>query len=289
MSTPSIPFTNKRAFPLANQYMKTHTVTPEIAKEWLDKNDPRNRVVKPNLVRALADSMRAGRWKINGDTIKFNRHGVLIDGQHRLHACIAANVPFETFVAHDLDEDVIFLIDVGAKRPPSDILYMSGEINTVVLASSLRTMIEYAETGSIGIDRKRVMPEKLKRTLDMHPGIRKSASFIAGKHSLRNVFPSVVTALHYIMSRIDEEFARVFFEYLATGNMLSQDSPVYLLREIIMGRKIPKDSHGGRRYLAALLIKAFNAERAGKKMSRLYWQEGREGFPVLDGAENFLW
>jgi hypothetical protein len=70
-------------------------VTPELAKQWLEANT-HNRPLSEELVIAYMVDMLDGRWQYNGDAIRFDHTGRLIDGQHRLHACIEAGVPFET-------------------------------------------------------------------------------------------------------------------------------------------------------------------------------------------------
>jgi len=58
--------------------------------------------------------MKAGRWDVNGETIKFNGKQ-LIDGQHRLQACIEADVAFAAVVVRGIDADAMH-IDRGMPR-----------------------------------------------------------------------------------------------------------------------------------------------------------------------------
>lgn len=106
-----------------NAYWKT--ITPEIAHEWLRGNTI-NRPVKQHYVRMLASDMELGRWKRNGETIKRNGR-LLLDGQHRLLACIMANTPFETLVVDGIDRDVFPTIDDGCPRSRIDTLAVAGE------------------------------------------------------------------------------------------------------------------------------------------------------------------
>ena len=79
------------------------TVTPLLAKQWMEKDFQGNRKPNKDVVGYYADAMRRGQWQLNGDTIKFDTEGFLLDGQHRLLACIAANTPFDTFVTYGID------------------------------------------------------------------------------------------------------------------------------------------------------------------------------------------
>ena len=68
-------------------------VTPHLASKWLQKNSC-NRPLSQNTVYRYADAILSGEWKLNGDTIRFDSNGTLIDGQHRLHACVKAGKSF---------------------------------------------------------------------------------------------------------------------------------------------------------------------------------------------------
>ena len=63
------------------------TVTPEIAQEFLERNH-NNRKIKPRKVDKFAYQLSQGQWITNGDTIRFDVKGTLIDGQHRLKAVV---------------------------------------------------------------------------------------------------------------------------------------------------------------------------------------------------------
>lgn len=63
------------------------TVTPMKAARWLKRNIA-NRRVSPKVVRNYAGDMSRGEWLLNGEAIKFDRDGNLLDGQHRLGAIV---------------------------------------------------------------------------------------------------------------------------------------------------------------------------------------------------------
>ena len=110
--------------------MKTEliTITPKMAEEFLAKNMKRNRPVMKSTVNAYARTMKAGGWNTTHQGIAFNDKGELIDGQHRLHAIIAANVPITMNVTYDVHQipGEAFTIDMGRKRTYGNIAVMSG-------------------------------------------------------------------------------------------------------------------------------------------------------------------
>lgn len=61
--------------------MKKETITPKKAMEWLQRNVA-NRPMSHKRVLGYAQAILAGAWKVNGDCIRFNGNGDLIDGGH---------------------------------------------------------------------------------------------------------------------------------------------------------------------------------------------------------------
>lgn len=73
------------------------TISPALAEEWLKKNTF-NRRISPQSVSKYASDMVSGKWTLNHQGIAFDDKGVLVDGQHRLHAIISACVSVDMMV-----------------------------------------------------------------------------------------------------------------------------------------------------------------------------------------------
>lgn len=101
------------------------TVTPDLAREWLNHN-VQNRKINMANVKRMADDIRNGKFYLNGDTIRFYDDGTLADGQHRLTACVLADMPIKTYVIRNLPKDVIATIDCGRNRNMVDSLNIKG-------------------------------------------------------------------------------------------------------------------------------------------------------------------
>lgn len=113
-------------------------VTPAQAEAWLGKNHG-NRNQRGNKIATYARDMKAGNWKVTGDSIKFDWNGRLIDGQHRLEAVIVAGVSLQMLVVRGLDPDTQGVLDVNAKRSPADALRFAGvQAHVNVLPSMAR-------------------------------------------------------------------------------------------------------------------------------------------------------
>lgn len=119
------------------------TVTPDLARKWLATNTANNRRVRRKKVDAYARDMTSGQWALTHQGIAFNKAGELVDGQHRLEAVIAANVPVQMVVSTGFDVEYSSPIDVGASRSFSDLLHVSNKeaaaLRALALLSSGRT------------------------------------------------------------------------------------------------------------------------------------------------------
>lgn len=116
--------------------VRVQTITPETASRFLQMNTG-NRRLRKNHVDRLAESMARGEWKMNGDAIRIGYDGKLVDGQHRLSACVKSGIPFESIVVSGIKNDVFDTIDKGMKRQVADSLYVQGEVNTPMLAGAM--------------------------------------------------------------------------------------------------------------------------------------------------------
>lgn len=108
-------------------------ITPEKAKEMLEKNMKNNRNIRHDVVQRYARIMKAGGWNLTHQGIAFDTNGALIDGQHRLNAIIEANVPVEMMVTYDVEHNPgeVLTIDTGRKRTTQNIMQISGIMDEV--------------------------------------------------------------------------------------------------------------------------------------------------------------
>lgn len=253
-------------------------ITPELATQWLRENI-NNRPIKESHVAYLAQQILRGLWKLNGETLKFSGKR-LIDGQHRLHACIRANKPFLTLVVFDVDDEVFDTIDTNNTRSGSDTLAILGEKNCKRLAAAI-VLVDRYKMGRMHLFRKKYSNTDYERILNLYPKLRESAA----RHDLivRHVPHSVMVACHFLFSEKDDVLGEIFCESLAKGTNLNDADPVYLVREhlvraSLMKAKLPGDTIFG------LIIKAWNAVREGKKVKKIFFMERgihKEDFPIV--------
>lgn len=121
------------------------TITPQDAERLLQTNTG-NRTIRKNRVALYAKQIINGQWRATGEAIKFSKTGRLIDGQHRLHAIVAAGIPAQFLVIRDLEDDVFKVLDSGLTRGASDVVRALG-MGSATDASAITRMYLVASSG----------------------------------------------------------------------------------------------------------------------------------------------
>lgn len=118
-------------------------ITPEMAANWLDNANSRNRSICQAVVERYARDMRAGRWRLTHEGIAFDPNGVLLDGQHRLWAIVYAEVPVEMHVWFNVATESLMVIGGGRGRSLADHLRLGGGLGDVNkdLLAALRCLL----------------------------------------------------------------------------------------------------------------------------------------------------
>lgn len=123
-------------------------ITPQIAEQYLNHNYKNNRPLKQISVSQYATDMSEGKFILNPSApIIFSKRGDLIDGQHRLWACIQSGCSFKSYVIRGADEQTYEVIDIGTPRSVADIV--GGEYKTEL--NSLAKGVLATKKGDSGI------------------------------------------------------------------------------------------------------------------------------------------
>jgi len=228
--------------------IKIETITPAMARELL-KRDSRNRPIRKKRVAEYAAEMSTGLWQMNGETIKVAINGDVLDGQHRLNACVLSNSSFETVIVYDLPVDAFRTIDNGAPRSLSDLLNLRGVKNATCIASATPYIL-YWDTA----------PKDARMYIDRPSGYKaptRNQKFAwlegsnfkiwpdAAKAAWRGrglCTPSIVAAAYYIMARASRSKADEFFTKFLSGEGLNgADDPVLHLRSRLIKDSVKKN------------------------------------------------
>ena len=252
------------------------SITPALAAEMLKKNT-RNRPLNTLHVKRLANEMKTGRWKVNGDAIRFNGD-IMIDGQHRCAASVMSNCTFETLVIDGLSADVFTTIDAGRRRDGGDTLSLIGVPNSNKVAAAIKVVHLVSTGAGRHIGHVYFANSEIEDLLSEYDGIVESVQLVS---KIRSGFApaSVFGALHYLFAKRDEDAADDYIEDLRTGENLVQGDGVYLLRERLMQNAYMKQQLR-MTYICALGIRAWNYRRLGRTVGVLRWKDTDE-FPMI--------
>lgn len=112
-----------------NPYMEVmvgiELITPTKARVYLEKNAG-NRKIRNQCVIPLKRDFVAGKAVLTNDAICFDEAGNLINGQHRLTACVESSVSFWSIVAVGMPAGCVIGMDRGLGRSMADMLVFSG-------------------------------------------------------------------------------------------------------------------------------------------------------------------
>ncbi|WP_299057937.1 hypothetical protein [uncultured Nocardioides sp.] len=268
-------------YPAAEPAVEIVEVSPALAETWLSRN-PNNRNLRRPVVDGYARDMEAGRWRLNGETVKFSADGQLFDGQHRLNAIVQAGATVPMVIVRGLTPDVMPTVDAGAKRTYSDALKLTGEENTATLAAVCRRAVMWERGMRTNTGAIRPTPLEMDDWLTRHPEIRNSAD-LANRLASRERLPaSVIGLCHWLFSELDGDAATTFFLRVADGDGLAATDPIAVLRNRVTRLRLS----GGRINETeglALTIRAWNAHRDGETRTKLQMPRGgltNENFPV---------
>lgn len=282
--------------------MEIEKITPRMAKEWLATRRS-NRHLSDSKVLEYAIAMEAGNWALNGETIKFDDDGHVFDGQHRLEACVLAGVPFESYVARGIkDARAMATVDTGKARSHTDVWTIAGH-KSAALASSIALLAMLHEGGRVtwaGFGGRRLpRTSALTKTLKAMPTnsmlvskeellgwgeahieqITKAAQFVASSPVRRVMSPQAAGALYFFAEKKDPVAIGQFLNDVGTGIGLDAGDPALTLREHVAARQ-RAGAKLSRSYIFGMMIKAWNARRAGVKIKVLRVGEGEE-FPKV--------
>lgn len=284
MSTTVLEAPTKRTNSVQELSVDRVVVTPDLAKTWL-RNNKKNRPVSRRTVSRYAGAMSRGEWVFNGDAIRFDKEGNILDGQHRLHAVIDSDSEIEQLVVKGIERSAFATIDENKPRTAADTLAVVGEKYATELASSLRLVhqMEIGEMDQLGYGNNSPTNTQILELLDRHPGVRDSVDFSTSLYAAKApVLPkSIIAFCHYTFQEVDHKAAIEFLEKVMTGHGIEEGDAAGKLRDVLIKDRLDPNRNLGRVSVLALTFKAFNKYREGAFVQRLFWQE-REKFPTLN-------
>lgn len=295
--------------------IKVCEITPEDAAKILSDNTNKKsgkienyRNLTPATFKSYKSQMEDGVWFLNSHTIAFDTKGKLVDGQHRLSACVASGRPFKSIIVEGVKSSVVKTIDGGKPRVLADHLkYEGGKIDDE------HAMADYANEVAIAlrlvwlrIGGKKVSgggkfdPVQAIRFHKQHEAISESVAFVMDVNKenegiLRRCMSlGYLAGLHYLFRSSGatgaDTKADKFIRLLALDEKLTAVPVITNLHKILTGER-KKEAKLSRDGKVGLIVKAWLAYVSNETVKLTISKDefprigGLDEAPVEDGEE----
>lgn len=222
--------------------------------------------------------MAAGRWLETGESISFSVSGALLNGQHRLHACVEAQTPFWSLVVWGLPDEAFEAMDAGLPRSTGDVLGLRGAVNKHALAASGRLAYKY-RTGTLRMPME-VSRQDILTFVEDHPLLQECVNVTA--KGQRGLLPPSYAGwlLFEFASRLPEEAFDFYGRFTDIAGELAPETPEHVLRTRLL-KDLASTSKLPELVKAAYTVQAWNARVTGIGRSLLRWTL-KEEFPRIE-------
>lgn len=257
--------------------------TVQKATSLLKRGAP-NRHISDYHVALLAGDMQRGTWlgDVNGDTIKINQKGQVVDGQHRLTAFVKAATgggiaTMKFLVCRDVPDEAFYTLDRGKRRSVGDLLSIQGESNCNHLAAVLRALHNINNGLAWSTD---CTPAQMLEMLVVYPTAREWTNKVVNTRS-SYLFGAGFSAILVVGEvKHGHDLPKSFLDCVGSGVGLPADHPALVLRERLTRARALPSQRLSPATRAAFQVKAWNAFVQGKPVKVLRHNPDDE-FPVL--------
>lgn len=230
---------------------------PEMANQILLVSNTRNRQLGVRHATRIGKAISLNDYEVTGDTIKFNKVGLMLDGQHRLMACVKEKKPITTHMVFGLEDDVFDVIDQGKRRSAGDILSLSDVEYATMVAGMVRWVMWYNDGGKRtdeGSTTRIIKNAALGPMKDITQWTRLASQIRAAyKHP-----PSIVGGILYKIGEHDKALAEEFARSWLHGPFTGRNKNFDVLSGRLLQIKHQSQGHINNVVRAALIIQTFN-------------------------------
>lgn len=213
-------------------------VTPDKARDWLEKNNIGNRDLKRGDVNTLRRQIEEGRYEPTHQGIGFYEDGTLADGQHRLNAIVQSGIGIWINVTTGLKRTAVHKIDRGIGRTSLDSLHFLGlkaDNRSVAVCQCMIYQLEAEKAGRERWDIQKCVSEEFAfHYRRFGEAIEFSVGFGASSKCPAPLKAAVATAWY----SEDRQRLAEFMLVMDTGEMFSEDDRAAIrMRDYIRDRK----------------------------------------------------
>ena len=291
-TTASEPTLRKFDFKLLDKRANTMVlITPEDAEKLLADHNHRNRSVKESKINKWVNAMKAGRWDPDASDIKVDFNGDLVDGQHRLIACVRAGVPIGTLLRTGIHPETQRRVDIGASRTTADTFKLEGIPWSTNNAAAIMLRRRYEEgearglkvTSNLRID---LSPDEVLDYYRQHPEHEKMTTHA---DRMYRIGPGIARTVYFaalpMFAAVDEADAFRFAGAFVNGEWGGPGSPLQALVRYMSQARTPgvpgfRAHNVNERHLLAL-VKTWNAWRMIEPLDKVRVADSDPLIPIV--------
>lgn len=264
-------------------FIKQHTlrsgfyiITPSVASYILGNHNSKNRKISLGKIRQTSADILSGRFLVNGESVIFDRNGLLLDGQHRLHACVETSTEIISLCAFGIDPNAMQTIDLGKGRSVGDVAQISGVPNGNSVAAVARILLAYEKNNGETFGRPSdLSANEVIEYIHEHDEIIEADRW-AGPFwvTLRGICPrTILSAARVILERQYGETIVKYLEQVGSGANIGPNDPAFVIRRRLLGTRKTNA------FAMEAILRGALHYRKGRSISRI---EISGRFPVLD-------
>lgn len=258
---------------------KVLSINPELAAKLLASNTG-NRKVKKDAVARYARDMKAGKWQMTGEPIVLNSDGRVLNGQHRLLACVEAGVSFTSLVVSGIASEAMENLDSGVRRSLADVLGMRGYASTSSLATTIRAVAAWGAAAS----RLNMTNSEAIALLEDRPEIPEAVRMVNG--NCLNASPlrwpmSAAGVLGAEVLRTGAGDFEQFCRLLKRPGAVGTDHPVNQFREILIRWSTSQHVKPSQRAILGTTMRAWNMWVTGERGVKLVFRASSNAMPPI--------
>lgn len=259
-------------------------MTPDWALELLDGHD-NYRNLSPKKVEQFVGDMKEGRWVFDGEPIRLDKDGHLVDGQHRLNACVHADYSFETCLVQGIETEAVKVIDTGKPRNFADYLRSNGIGDATAVSAAVTAAWRIDQPGEFTHQAGTV--SEYAEWYHQNPDIVWAVT-IARKLRRSHLYvrAGLAGAVFYQALKLGwpKEYMEAFVADSASDMPTDTSSATWAFHRYFTKAALDRKGAMEPRVYVALVMKALRAYLKGEQVFQLRWRRvgpGRESFPKM--------
>lgn len=214
--------------------VSVETVAPERAREWLARHNTRNRNIQDSNIDAMVRDIKNGYWMVNAQPICFAADtGRLLNGQHRLTACVRADAPIDVLIVRGLPDEAFATYDNHMRKLNLSMAQEAANLPIDARVIEAAAILQWREDTYSDVSVSlRPSASELRDTIMKHPDLH--VGYGQSRRMGHIASAGVMTYLIYRTTKEDPDLAKEFLHGLETGEHLWKGNPLLKARDLIM-------------------------------------------------------